>query len=145
MRIPKFTFISLLVSLIFVACGPIKKGPEEVAEAFLLHLNTKEYDKAKELCTDNGKKIFEIFESLGDLNSTGEAGRTMIENVRCIIDGDEAVCSFTADGENQEMILLKIDGKWLVDFEIGEEDISAIDEAEADTTVNDSISSDDKE
>lgn len=144
MRIPKLTFISLLVSLIFVACGPIEKGPEEVAEAFLLHLNTKEYDKAKELCTDNGKKIIESFESLGDLNGVGEPGRTMIENISCIIDGEEAVCTFTADSESQEMILLKIDGKWLVDFEIGEEDISASDEAEADTTVNDSISSDDK-
>ncbi len=141
MRFSKLAFISLLVSFIFVACGPFEPGPEVVAEKYLFYLNNKEFDKAKELCTEQSRKMIEKFEFFGNLNGGVETGRTLIENVKCFIDSDNAVCTFNADGKGSEMLLVKVDGKWLVDFDMEEEDLSESDDAATDTSNIDTLES----
>ena len=136
MKLSKFAFISLLFSLLIAACGSVEQDPEEVAESYLNYLNNKEYDKAKELGTENTRKMIDKFEFFGALNGAVGSGRAIIENIKCIVDGDKAICSFTADGESKEMILVRVDGKWLVDFDMGEEAIGDSDNT-ADTIVSD--------
>jgi len=130
-----------MISFLFVACGTMSPGPEQVAEKYLLYLNNKEFDKAKELCTEQSKKMLEKFESLGNLGGGVESGKALIENIKCFIDGDNAVCTFTADGEDKEMLLVKTDGKWLIDFDMDEETPDVSDNSDNEPAAVDTLES----
>ena len=84
------------------------------------------------------------FDVLGNMNFDGVAGHIEIENIKSIIDGDKAICSFTADGEEKEMTLVKVGGKWLIDFDMGDDEISnnADSNSDADAILEDTLSED---
>lgn len=121
MSIHKLTLVYLLFAIFFIGCGSGSsdmESPEKVAENYLNYVNNKEFDKAKELCTEKTREFLEKFESLGEMEEGAGPGKSIIEDIKCLVEGDKAVCTFTSDGEPQEMLLVKIDGKWMVDFEI---------------------------
>ena len=124
MKFLKLSFVAILISFLVVACGTMTSGPEDVAEKYLFYLNNKDFDKAKDLCTEQSREMLEKFEQLGNLNGKVKTGEILIENIKCVINDDKAVCSFTADGETKEMLMVKVDGQWLIDFDMGEENMS---------------------
>ena len=79
-------FLSLLISFVFIACGTMTTGPEEVVEQYLLHLNNKEFDKAKDLLETASKLRNDSYslESLANYYySTGDLDNALVvyENI----------------------------------------------------------------
>lgn len=112
----KLFAIVVLASLAFVACQ--KETPEAVAKKFLGHLQKKEYDEAKKLGTEATGKFLDMMKSLEQMGgAAAETPETApAENLKCTVDGDTAVCTYTQNGEEQKLDLVKQDGKWLVNM-----------------------------
>ena len=116
--------ISLFVFLLFFvfACKTTqnqKLTPEKTSEIFFGYLNNYEYEKAKELGTEQTKKSISLVESLSKL---GGGGKIILKDnksqfINCEIKGKEAVCNYkTFAGDIQQVYLLKQKGRWLVDL-----------------------------
>ena len=108
-----------LVALAIVAFSSCKKseGPEVVAEKFLQHLNKKEYAEAKALGTEETGKFLDMMKSLADMGGqTEEPKDVKIENLKAEVNGDTAVVSYTIDGKDEKLPMVKKDGKWLVNM-----------------------------
>jgi hypothetical protein len=118
MRIVRFIIAAFFITALVVSCGSNEPAPEVVAEKYFMYLNNQEYDKAKELCTEQTRELLEQFDFFGEMNAANKPEKVNIENIRSFIDGDKAVCTYTADGEEGEMTLVKIDGKWYIDINI---------------------------
>lgn len=134
--------LSLLLSIFVLSCGTSEPGPKEVAEQYFMLLNNKEFDKAKDLCTDETKDLIEKFEFFKNDEGSVETADIVVEDLKCVIDGDKAVCTFIADGEKNEMVLKKVNGKWLIDFDI-EQAEPTIEESDLEETMTDTIISGD--
>lgn len=119
----KKLFSLVMVAIVIVAisaCGGKKNSPEAVAEKFLNHLNKKEYAECKKMGTDNTKQMIEMMESFAGMNKKEEgkeeAKEVKIENMKCETTDDKAKCTYTAEGKEETIELVKQDGNWLVDM-----------------------------
>lgn len=119
----RVSILLLIVTLFFGACrilGFSKNKPEIVAYEFLDHLQKLEYADAKKYGTDNTNQILEMMESLlavvADSQDKPTPKNAEIIIQKCNVDGDVAVCSYTTDGVEEKINLVKEDGKWLVDI-----------------------------
>ena len=105
-----------------VSCQLIKKkteSPEFVAKTFLEHIQKLEFEEAKEYSTEETKMMLTFFTSITELVPDSErvpAVETDVIIQNCILQGETAQCSYTANNKNQTIDLLKQDGKWLVDM-----------------------------
>lgn len=109
----------MLVVLAVVAITSCKKseGPEAVAEKFLQHLNKKEYAEAKVLGTEATGQFLDMMKSLAEMGGQPEESKEVkIENLKAEVDGDSAVVSYTIDGKDEKLPMVKQDGKWLVNM-----------------------------
>lgn len=116
----------LFFLLISTACKTSKNNinsPEKVAEKFLIHFAAYEFEKAKELGTENTVKMLDLLQGLMDIAKKNEKeGQLQPKNIRVeivgsIVDGNSAIVSYKDEkGEIQKMELLKVKGKWLVDL-----------------------------
>ncbi len=100
----------------FNACKSGGGNPEDVAKKFLDHLNKKEYAEAKKLGTENTVQFISMIESFGGAMDGEEEKEVKVENMKCEVDGDKAHCTFTSDGKEDKLDLVKQEGKWLVDM-----------------------------
>lgn len=101
----------LVVLAMFASCA--KKGPEQVAEKFLTHLNKLEFAEAKKYATESTQKMLDLLSQFPNQ----EAKEVKIENLKCTEEGDKARCTYTVDGKEESIDLVKVDGKWLVDMQ----------------------------
>ncbi len=114
--------IVLMFTLFFAACGGSSDNPQDVAKDFLQALADKDYDKAKELGTDNTAMMIGMIESMAamapdSLQEDDSADMDAIEWGETEIDGDNAVCHYSSpDQKDQKIDLKKVDGKWKVDM-----------------------------
>ena len=98
--------------------------PENVAKAFITHLNKFEIDKAKQYGTEDTKKILDLLNQVLDMASEEEkkkikeeADKAKVENIKCVTTGDKSECNYCCDEKGKEqgpIELKKIDGKWYV-------------------------------
>lgn len=115
----KKLFSLVIVAIVIVAvsaCGGKKNTPEAVAEKFLNHLNKKEYAEAKKLGTENTKQMLDMMESLSSMGGDKEVKEVKIENLKCETTEDKSHCTYTSDGKEEVLDLVKQDGNWLVDM-----------------------------
>lgn len=115
----KKLFSLVIVAIVIVAvsaCGNKSNSPEAVAEKFLNHLNKKEYAEAKKLGTEQTKQMLDMMESFSGMGNKTEAKEVKIENLKCETTEDKAKCTYTAEGKNETIDLVKQDGNWLVDM-----------------------------
>ncbi len=119
MKALRLISIILVAGICFSACER-EKTPESVAEKFLNYLEEGEFNKAKDLGTQNTHTILETlqaFEDLGEqFGETEKEEPRNITDVECNVEGDVAKCTYMADDEKGELDLVKQDGKWLVDM-----------------------------
>lgn len=114
--------IVLVFALFFSACGGSSDNPQDVAKDFLKALADKNYDKAKDLGTENTSMMIGMIESMAkmapdSLQKDEDADMDAIEWGDTKIDGDSATCFYsTPDKKDQKLDLKKVDGKWKVDM-----------------------------
>jgi hypothetical protein len=94
------------------ACGGKTDTPEGVAEQWLKHFYKKEFAEAKKISTESTVSSLDAFDK--NMGGTMEAKEVTIENMKCEVTGDNAVCTCTVDGNEDTIDLEKKDGKWLV-------------------------------
>lgn len=135
----KKLFSLVMVAIVIVAisaCGGKKNSPEAVAEKFLNHLNKKEYAECKKMGTENTKQMIDMMESFAGMNKKEEAKEVKIENLKCETTEDKAKCTYTAEGKDETIELVKQDGNWLVDMKKeGTGENPPMDEPVADSTA----------
>ncbi|MEI8204307.1 MAG: hypothetical protein WCH34_14890 [Bacteroidota bacterium] len=126
-KVIKFAVLILAV-IAFNSCSKSGK-PEDVAEKFFKHLTKLEYDDAKAIGTEATGKMLDMMKSMTTMGGD-EAKKQMeeakkaeikIENMKCDVKEDKALCTFKAtvtgkDSKEEKLDLIKKDGKWLVDM-----------------------------
>lgn len=98
------------------------KTPEMVTEEYLTYISKMEFDKAKELVTEDSKATIDFLAQMsgmaGDEAKKAAKQKVIVNNMNCEINGSKAVCSCTVKtGRNieKETVNLEIEnGKWLV-------------------------------
>jgi len=115
--------IVLLFTFFFAACGGSSDNPQDVAKDFLKALADKNYDKAKDLGTDNTAMMIGMIESMAKMAPEGQDTDSGMGDLDAIewgetkVDGDNATCFYsTPDKKDQKVELKKVDGKWKVDM-----------------------------
>jgi hypothetical protein len=119
MRTLKLFTIIMAGLFLFSACGK-KQTPEQVASKFLNLVEEQKFDEAKKFGTDQTVQILDMYKSLAAMSSglaeEEETTPAEIKDLECIIEGEKAICSYTIDGEFDQLPLILKDGKWLVDL-----------------------------
>ncbi len=109
----------LLFSFFMVSCGGSSDNPQDVAIEFMDALGDQDYDKAKDLGTENTIMMIGMIESMASMAPEGEETEEMAEITwgETEIDGDNAICFYsTEDKADQQVDLVKVDGDWKVDM-----------------------------
>ena len=116
------TILALLFFVFLVSCQLFKgktNTPEYVSQIFLEHIQRLEFEEAKALATEETKMMLTFFANITELVPDSQripAAETDVVVHECIIQGETAQCSYTANGKDQTIDLIKEDGKWLVDM-----------------------------
>ena len=101
----------LLFAFMISACGGSSDNPQDVAKEFMTALADKNYDKAKDLGTENTVMMIGMIESMASMAPEGEE-EEMPELVwgETEIEGDNATCFYTEEGkeEQQQVDLVKV-------------------------------------
>ena len=109
----------LLFSFFMVSCGGSSDNPQDVAIEFMDALGDQDYDKAKDLGTENTIMMIGMIESMASMAPEGEESEEMGEITwgETEIDGENAICFYsTEDKADQQVDLVKVDGDWKVDM-----------------------------
>ena len=109
----------LLFSFFMVSCGGSSDNPQDVAIEFMDALGDQDYDKAKDLGTENTIMMIGMIESMASMAPEGEETDEMGEITwgETEIDGDNAICFYsTEDKADQQVDLVKVDGDWKVEM-----------------------------
>lgn len=111
----KHLFKYAIIALAIFSLNACKKAekPEDAAKKFVTFLDAKEYDKAKELGTKETAAFIDMAASLSQ-NQETDKQPTVFDKFSSEIDGEKAIVKYTADGKEEELNLVKQDGKWLV-------------------------------
>lgn len=127
--------MAAFVVFAMASCGGGANTPEKVTEKFLSHLNKKEYAEAKKLGTEATGQYIDMIASLGDLGGAEEVKEPKIENIKCTEEAETAKCTYTSDGKEESLDLVKKDGKWLVDMKKETPDMDMDMDMDSDTAV----------
>ncbi len=128
--------IATVCAVAFQSCKskPSEKEVQGVANDFISAIANEDYDKAKDLATDNTDKMLEqmkMFSSMvpDSLQSEMDSARAVARNAKYTFgtttfneEGTEATIKFSSSEapEREETIVLKkVDKKWLADLEAG--------------------------
>jgi hypothetical protein len=116
-----YTIMLFLLGILTYSCAVFdvsySKKPEKVAEKFLNLFYKGEYDKAKKYGTSHTRQIIDLMDQLvvmsGQKTFSTDTKVVMLDTG---IKGDTARCNYLANDVKNELVLLKTDGKWLVDM-----------------------------
>ena len=109
----------LLFSFFMVSCGGGgSENPQDVAKSFMKALEDKDYDKAKDLGTENTVMMIGMIESMAGLATDTDKEPAQLTWGETEVDGDKATCFYTSSDKegNQQVDLVKVDGDWKVDM-----------------------------
>ena len=113
--------IAILSVSVLASCGGDK--PEDVAIDFTKALMQGDAEKAKSLSTENSQKLVGLLAGMmsGTMAEQSDEKKAELEeklkeldSMECEIEGDNAKCG--PKGEDKKLTLVKVDGKWKVDF-----------------------------
>lgn len=115
----KLTMFFVAILMIgMAACN--KNNPEGVAEQFLSGFYHMEYEKARQVSTEETKQLVNLMEQFAIQYPDSvkqNAKKKKIDLVEVKEDGDNAVATYTVSDEpgvQQKLKLVKQNGKWLV-------------------------------
>ncbi len=96
-------------------------SPKASADKFLTSLYHMEYDKAKEVATDDTKKLLDMMEQFSSVlpdSSKANAQKIKVEIKDVKEEGDKAVVTYvTSESPNEQKLdMVKQNGKWLVQW-----------------------------
>ena len=102
----------LMVAVVMMMTG-CAKGPAGTAQAFLEDLAKGDIEAAKKNATEQTGQLLAMASSMGSIPANKEFKFILVEEK---VDGDKAVVKYKekADGEVEEVNLVKVDGKWKV-------------------------------
>jgi len=117
---------AFLMSAVFSSCKTQAKNenkPAAVATKFMRHLRLFEFEEARKLSTEATGKMLDMFIVMLELSKKNgkDAGLEKkdvdIEVVKTAIDGKNAVVTYkNEEGQEHQIELVKVKGKWLVNF-----------------------------
>ena len=110
--------VIVIVLLTLTACG---NKPEKTATAFLSAVQAKDFEKAKEYTTDEGKELLTMAATMTASMDEQEDENITFNIIETVVEGDSAVVKYEEiDGDNpdskkeQELQMVKVDGDWKV-------------------------------
>lgn len=120
-RAATITIILFLLGILTYSCAVFdvsySKKPEKVAKKFLELFYNGEYDKARKYSTAHTRQIIDLMEQLvtvsGQKTLPVDSKIVMLDSE---IKGDTAICNYFVNDVKNELVLLKTDGKWLVEM-----------------------------
>ena len=129
-RLMRFFTVLIIFALFFAVCSVSCKTasknenkPAAVATKFLKHLRLFEFDEARKLGTEATGKMLDMFSMMLEMSKKNgkEPGTPpkdiVFEVVKTAIDGKNAVVTYkNEDGKEQQLDLVKVKGKWLVNM-----------------------------
>jgi hypothetical protein len=111
----KLAVIAVII-VAFNACGSKTNSPEGVAEKWAGHFYKKEFAEAKKLSTEETQKNLDQFEQFSAQGGDQAKKDVKVENMKCVVTGENAACTYLADGKEEKIDLVQKDGKWLVNM-----------------------------
>lgn len=136
----KFTLVAALAIVVLWACNS-GEAPKVVAEKFLKAYTAHDYAAAKELCTEDGKKVVETIEGMS-LGLTQKTSPAEFEITSEEVNGDNATVGYKMKetGAENKISLVKQDGKWMVavtkdQLPAGKQEEPTVDTTAVDTTA----------
>lgn len=116
-----FTIIMFLLGILTNSCAVFdvaySKKPEKVAKKFLDCLYSGDYEKARNYGTAHTRQIIDLMDQLVAIS--GEKTLPVNSKVQMLdseVRGDSALCNYFVNDVKSELLLLKTDGKWLVEM-----------------------------
>lgn len=131
----RFLILILLSATIFSCKVSQETAVRKVSSTFLTSLNKNDFETMKKYATPDSKSMIEMLESFSSMGST--PSNAQFEILSCTINGDIATCKYISEGEEKQLDLVKMKGKWLVDFQ--KEQPATTDEDMAELARQDSI------
>lgn len=114
----------VLFSGVFLGCGSDTDSPEGVAVAFTEAVANFDFEEAGEYATDESRTAMEFLDSIYSELSEEELEQELANVpetpsvVGSEIDGDRAIVTLEdEEGVQETMNLVRVDEKWLVEFE----------------------------
>ena len=89
----------------------------EVAEEFLGYYGNNEFDKAKDLGTEETDRLLDMMEGFNRMSEKGSVKERAYEIIELKTEGGTARVTYVEKGKEKlrrELLLVKKDGKWLV-------------------------------
>jgi len=118
--------ILICITIFSVSCvtqARKENKPAVVATKFLKHLRMFEFDEARKLGTETTGKMIDMFSMMLELSKKNgkdpsvDKKEVEIDVVKTAIDGKNAVVTYKDDnGKEQQIELVKVNGKWLVNM-----------------------------
>ena len=102
------------------ACQP-SGSPESVVRQWQAHIDNNEFEEAKALSSPQTAEIITWMQTLlANMGADEYVTQTTFEKLKCRKKGDQAVCYYTIEEEgevfNDSFLLVRIEGKWLIDL-----------------------------
>lgn len=93
------------------------KNPQKVAKKFLEHFYKGEYGKARKYSTAHTRQIIDLMDQLVAVSGQNKLPiDSKVVMLDSEIKGDTAICNYFVNDVKNELVLLKNDGKWLVEM-----------------------------
>jgi hypothetical protein len=116
----KTTILFVALTTIIITSCTSKSTPEGVATDFLNALMAQKWDDAKQLATSESAETIDMIKGFAD--QTGDTAMVMgfeIIKEQTKIEGDKAsIVAKDESGLEMPMNLVKVDGKWKVDYSL---------------------------
>lgn len=94
--------------------------PEQVAINFAKSMNNLDFNKARSLSDSTTAQLINMLQGMASMSEKpikSEGNIEEIKTAKCNINGEKAICLVCCiDGNEEEVELVKIKGKWLVHF-----------------------------
>lgn len=109
--------LAIIFTVALTSCS--KNSPEAVADKFLTSFYHMEYDKAREVATEDAKELVNLMEQFAMQQPDSvkqNAKKIKIDIIEVKEDGDKATAKYSVSTEpgEQTLRLVKQNGQWLV-------------------------------
>lgn len=108
----KYFMLILALGLLF-SCS--SSGPKDAANSFLDNLSKGKVDEAKKYATEATGQMLDMTSAFGGIEVKPDFEFTFLRD--SVVDNSAWVYFTDKDGKEEEIELVKVDGKWLVHME----------------------------
>lgn len=109
---------SAIMICVFMMDGCRSGGSaREVSEQFLEYIGNNEYDKAKDISTEETGRLLEMMEAFDKMSEEGSVKERKFKILELKTEGANSKATYVEVGKEnlrREFMLVKKDGKWLV-------------------------------